>query len=290
MTFGTIGILSPGEMGAAVGRTLKDKGLAVVAALNGRSERTRALSAQCGIANIGSIDQLVRQCDIILSILVPAAATVAAQQVAAAMRATAARPLFVDCNSVAPQTSRQAGEFIVAAGGRFLDGALIGGPPGGSAVTRFYLSGPGADELAGLGTDHLQVRPLGHEIGEASALKMCDSAFSQGIVALATELLVAAERFGVEQPLRAELLETRGTTYEWLVRRLPEIAPRAQRWVREMEEIALAFEAVGLTPKTFQGVADVYRWVADSLAARSLSESGELPQNGREVIRRLGDV
>lgn len=55
MTFSSIGILSPGEMGSAIGRSLIDRGYTVVAALNGRSERTRALATASGIVNVGSI-------------------------------------------------------------------------------------------------------------------------------------------------------------------------------------------------------------------------------------------
>lgn len=283
-----IGILSPGEMGAAVARTLVANGAGAFAALNGRSERTRGLAADSGMVNVGSIDQLVRQCDVILSILAPSAATVAAQQVAAAMRATGARPLYVDCNSIAPQNTRRAADFIVAAGARFVDGALIGSPPGGNVVARLYLAGPDAAELADLQTDQLQVKLLGADIGAASALRMCYGAFSQGILALASELLAAAERLGIEQSLRAELLETRGTTYEWLMRALPDVIPGAGRWVREMEEIALSFEAVGLTPKAFHGVADIYRWIADALAVKQSAEPPAAGLNGREIIGRLG--
>jgi len=274
-------------MGAAVGRSLARRGYSVIAALNGRSERTRTLAAQCGIGNVGSIDQLVRQCDVVLSILPPSAAAVAAQQVSAAMRATSARPLFVDCNSIAPQTARKAADSLAAAGARFVDAAFVGPPPGGTTLTRLYVSGPDARELRALETDHIEIRVMGEEPGLASALRICYSAFGEGLLAMAAELLVAAERFGIDEALRAEMLETRGTAYEWFMRLLPGIAPQAQRSVREMEEVALAFEAVGLTPKPFQGVAELYRWIADVQAAKPPSPArGQ--ESGREFIKRLG--
>jgi 3-hydroxyisobutyrate dehydrogenase-like beta-hydroxyacid dehydrogenase len=287
MTFSCIGILSPGEMGAAIGGSLASKGFSVLAALNGRSERTRGLASQNGIVNVGSIDQLVRQCDVILSILAPAAAAVAAQQVGAAMQATATRPLFVDCNSIAPQTSRKVGDFIAAAGGKFLDAALVGRPPGGANVVRLYASGQEAQLLEALGTDHIQVHILGAEAGAASALRICYNAFGEGLTAIATQLLVAAERFGIDKALRSELLETRGTAYEWVMRSIPELVPRTQRAVKEMEEAALAFESVGLTPKPLLGIADVLRWIADAMASRPAAEPG-LPESAREVVARLG--
>ncbi|MDD1749070.1 MAG: twin-arginine translocation signal domain-containing protein, partial [Methanothrix sp.] len=81
-----VGIMSPGDMGSAVGQTLVKHGLTVIAALGERSARTRALAAEVGIADVGTLENLVRQADLIMSILVPDAAIVAAQRVAEAMK------------------------------------------------------------------------------------------------------------------------------------------------------------------------------------------------------------
>jgi 3-hydroxyisobutyrate dehydrogenase-like beta-hydroxyacid dehydrogenase len=283
----TIGILSPGDMGEATGQALIAQGFTVLAALNGRSERTKTLAQKAGITNAGSIDQLVRQCDVILSILVPSAALTTAKQVAAAMQATGARPLYADCNAIAPQTTRQAGEIIGAAGARFVDGSIIGPPPRGQAIPRFYFSGADAAEMTPLANPRMKVVILGNEPGEASALKMCYSAFNKGLQALATELFVAAERLGVEPRLREELLKTRAPTYEWLLKSIPEMPPKAHRWVREMEEIALTFESAGLTPKVFQGVAEMYRWVSDTKLGKQAPEERDRSIEGAEVVRRL---
>lgn len=286
MTLPTLGILSPGDMGAAMARSFKSHGVEVLCALNGRSERTKAMAADAGITNVGSIDQLVRQCDIILSVIAPAAAVVAAQQVSAAMQATSARPAFVDCNSIAPQTSRKVGDFIAAAGGRFMDAALLGTPPGGTGTVRLYVCGPDAESLLPLETDHVRVHVLGPELGSASALRMCYQAFGEGIATMATEILVAAERFGVGVPLRAELLETQGTVFESVLRALPDLISRAPRAVREMEEAALAFESAGLSPRPMIGIAEVLRWLADT----STSKNGARPprETARDLIERLG--
>ena len=53
-----IGIYSPGDMGQAVGAVLAGNGLRVVAALEGRSARTRALAAQAAIEDVGSLEAL----------------------------------------------------------------------------------------------------------------------------------------------------------------------------------------------------------------------------------------
>lgn len=285
----TVGVLSPGELGSTLARVLRGRGVEVCAALNGRSERTRALAAAAGVTNVGSIDQLVRQCDAVLSTLTPSAAGVAAQQVAAAMRATASRLLYVDCNSIAPEAARRAGEAIVAAGGAFLDAGLIRSYGEGGEHLRLYLSGPEPEVLLGLAGEDLEVRILGPRIGDASALRMCYSAFTEGLTALAGQLLVAAERLGVVEALAAELDRARGSGFEWLVGRMRALPADAGRWSREMEEVAQAFAAVGLPPKAFQGVAEMCRWVSDSPLGKESSASGQ-GLSGAEVVRRLAQA
>ncbi len=51
MTTSTIGLLSPGEMGHAVGSVLREHGLTVRTSLDGRSARSRTLAAKADIAD-----------------------------------------------------------------------------------------------------------------------------------------------------------------------------------------------------------------------------------------------
>lgn len=286
----TIGVLSPGEIGSAVARSLTARGVRVCAALNGRSERTRSLATAAGVENVGSIDQLVRQCDAVLSTLTPSAAPVAAQQVAAAMDATGSRPLFVDCNTIAPEAARRAAEVIGAVGGGFLDGSIIRPGGGGQEALRIYVAGPGAQVLGTLAGGDLEVRILSDRIGDASALRMCYSAFTEGLTALAGQLLVAAERLGVVEALAAELERTRGAAFDWLVGGMPDLRSDAQRWSREMEEVAQAFAGVGLPPKAFQGVAEICRWVSDTPLGKDAPGARDPGLSGAEVVRRLAQA
>ena len=103
----TIAIMSPGDMGHAVGAVLRQSGLRVITQLDGRSGRTQALAARAGIEQVADDDILVRAADILLSILVPAEALALAERIACAVRGTCATPLYVDCNAIALQTARQ---------------------------------------------------------------------------------------------------------------------------------------------------------------------------------------
>ncbi len=118
MTVQAVGILSPGDMGHAVGRVLVENGLKVITCLEGRSKRTRELAAEAGIEPVPTYQQLVRDVDIILSILVPAEAKNAAMLVSQALEQTGEKIFYVDCNAIAPATVKEIGEIIVKAGSR----------------------------------------------------------------------------------------------------------------------------------------------------------------------------
>jgi 3-hydroxyisobutyrate dehydrogenase-like beta-hydroxyacid dehydrogenase len=269
----TIAIMSPGDMGHAVGAVLCQAGLRVITQLDGRSARTLALAAHAGIEQVGDDADLVRSADILLSILVPAEAVALAERIAGAVRRAGAAPLYVDCNAIAPETTRRVAEIVESAGARFVDAGIIGPPPQvGASSTRFYASGPDAPAFARLGDFGLDVRVMGERPGQASALKMCYAALTKGTTALMTELSIAAERLGVNDALRAEFAESQPALLERMQRAVPAMVPKAHRWVGEMAEIARTFEACGLTPRTFEGAAELYALVADTDLGRTPPE------------------
>ena len=169
MTIQTVAILSPGEMGSAVGEALGRNGLKVVTYLHDRSEKTRRNSERCGFREAPDLRSLVAESDLILSILVPAEAMAVAESVAAAIHDEGAATAFADCNAVSPHTAGSMAPIISEAGGVFIDAGIIGGPPRSDYAPRFYASGPGVtilQELDGLG---FTVVPVGEASGRASA-------------------------------------------------------------------------------------------------------------------------
>ena len=197
MALRAIAILSPGNMGAAVGRVLRESGYDVVTNLDGRSDRTRTLAAEAGFLAVSGMDGIVEEADLVMSILVPSEAISVAREAAAAMGRTGARPAFADCNAVSPDTARKLGEIIEAAGGRYIDAGIIGGPPGAASPPRFYASGPHEAVLGELDGKGIIVPQLGGEVGRASAIKMCYASMTKGASALETAALVAAYRLGL---------------------------------------------------------------------------------------------
>jgi 3-hydroxyisobutyrate dehydrogenase-like beta-hydroxyacid dehydrogenase len=262
VTLRTVGIISAGEMGSGVGTVLTQHGLRVLTLLDGRGQATRERAAKAGMADAGDYDTLVRESEILLSILPPAAATALAEQVASAVRRTGAELLYADCNAVAPGTARTVAAIVTEAGARFADAGIIGPPPTRPG-SRIFTSGPGAGELVQLGEFGIDIKDVQGEVGKASGLKMCYAALTKGLQALGTELLTTARVLGVDDELAQQQSRDMAPVRAILDRSLSTMIPKAYRWVGEMEEIAKTFEEVGLPGATFTGAADVYRRVAE---------------------------
>ena len=289
MQIKTIGVMSPGDMGQAVAAQLKLGGFTIYTALDQRSPRSKALAHEAGLIDVGSVEQLTGCCDVILSIMNPAAALEFGLKAAAAIAAGHGKPLFIDCNAIAPATLQTIDAAITAAGGRCVDGAIIGLPPRDGARCKLYFAGPGAQDLAVFAGPHLNVCILGERSGDASALKMCYGAMNKGITALMVETLMAARRLGVEAIFEEQMRETRSDVYEWMIKVLPLMPPKAYRWVPEMLQIAQTLEGIGMTPRMLQGAADMYELVAATALGHETPESRDKSLNGRDVVRRLAD-
>ena len=265
MALDAVGLLSPGEMGQAVARTLISHGLPVVSCLEGRSEHTALRAREAGIETVSTYAELVDRADLMLSILVPSEAHKVASAIAETVQTTdTGSLLFVDCNAIAPATVCRIGETIRDAGARFVDAGIIGPPPTQEGTTRFYASGNDAAEFAALGEYGLDVRVIGPEIGQASNFKMCYAASTKGRFAIFIELLVAAQAAGLYDELLDELRLSQPGVLADMERFLPAIPAKSARWVGEMEEIGYTFGELGMTTSIFAGVADMYRFVSES--------------------------
>ena len=289
MELRTVGILSPGEMGHAVGRAFREHGLNVVTCLKGRSDRTRELASSAGIRDLSSTEDLVTGCDLVLSIVDPGAAREVVASVESALAATGAGTYFAECNAVSPQTTKEMEAIISGAGGRYIDASIIGPPPGKGDPPRFYASGPNFEVLAQLDGMGIKVHGMGEEVGRASAIKMCYAAMTKGTAALWAALLTAAELMGVSDELRSELTGSQPGTYKQMESRVPRIPAVAGRWVSEMEEIAAAFEHAGVTPLFHRGAAEVYRSVSGTVLARETPETRDKSRTLEQTISALAE-
>ena len=257
-----IAVIGAGAMGSAIARRLVENGAKVLTYLEGRSAATvdRAKSAGMDVAGLDTI----AGAGLILSIVPPANAVDVAEQIATAVRQRGTKTTFMDCNAISPQTMTQVASIFTSDCGVVLDGSIIGGPPKpGQKGPKLYVSGDAANSSAVLSERGLQVRRIDGPIGAASALKMCYAGINKGVTGLGTAMLLAAIRSGADEALKRELQESLPDLDAKFVQGIPDMYPKAYRWVAEMEEISEFLGKDDPAALIFKGMAGLYRKMAD---------------------------
>jgi 3-hydroxyisobutyrate dehydrogenase-like beta-hydroxyacid dehydrogenase len=249
-----IGLLQPGEMGAAIGTALVKSGRRVVWASPGRGDATRRRAAEAGLDDVGDVSAIAASADVIVSVCPPHAA------VDVAMSVRGFTGVYVDVNAISPTTSRQIAALIEGGGGRYVDGGIIGGPPKKRGDTRLYLAGPYAPDIVHLFDGTLVMcSVMEGDIGAASALKMAYAGWTKGRAALLLTMRSYARSVGVEEALLAEWRISRPTTEAEYDGALRSATAKGWRWAGEMDEIAESLGAVELPTGFHLAAAEVFR-------------------------------
>jgi len=218
----TVGLLHPGEMGAALGAALSAGGETVVWASAGRSAATAARARDAGLEDVGEVRELCRRSDVVIAVCPPHAAV----EVAGSLRDFAG--IYLDANAISPMTARSVSVRV----GRFVDGGIIGPPPSTQGTTRLYLSGAEAKLVADLfvGTV-VDARIVSADVGAASAVKMAYAAWTKGSSALVLATRALARAQGVEDTLleewRLSLPHLLGTELDTIPAEIPYLAAPA---------------------------------------------------------------
>lgn len=287
MGFRTVAIMSPGNMGSGVGKFLVLGGYRVIASLDGRSGFTRKRAAECGVRDVGSLEAMVAEADLVLSILDPARAVPVARNIAAAMTATGRRPVYADCNATSPQTAAELRDIVEGAGAPFIDVGIIGARPTEDAFPMFATSGPRAallDELDGKG---MRIVNVGAEVGQGSAIKICNGAYNKGAFALYAAVMLAAEHYGFTEILRERLPGSQAGTVEKLDQALIRLPSLSGRYIGEMEQVAETFEAIGLPGGFHEASADLFRMLHGTSLASQRREEIDPTRTSLDTLRAL---
>ena len=280
----TIGLLHPGEMGAAVGQCLAGTGHQVLWVPEGRSPATGARAAAAGLT-AASPAGLIERSDIIMSVCPPHAAPDIARQVAR----SGFSGLYLDANAISPATAREVAGLVEGGGASYVDGGIIGTPPVAPGFIRLYLSGSRAGEVRDLfDGSPVDARMIDHDIGSgavggieaeasgagdigvvgaASAVKMAYASWTKGSAALLLAARALARAEGVEETLLAEWGISQPGLDDRSARAAGSAAAKGWRWIAEMEEIAATMAAAGLPGGFHQAAAEIYRRFAPADSA-----------------------
>jgi len=250
-----VGVLHPGEMGAAVAGTLRERGETVLWASAGRSPATAERAREAGLEDAGDVTELRRRCEILLSICPPHAALDVARE------ASGFSGTYVDANAVSPDTARSMASLHT----HFVDGGIVGPPPLDSGTSRLYLSGGEARRIAELfaGT-RMDARVISAEPGAASALKAAYAGWTKGSGALLLAVRALAQAEGVEDALLDEWRLSIPELEERSVGAARAADRKGWRWVGEMREIAHSMAAQDLPTGFHEAAADVFRRVSET--------------------------
>ncbi|TCD64710.1 hypothetical protein EIP91_003753 [Steccherinum ochraceum] len=289
----TIAIVGAGGMGAAIAHRFTTSGLTVLTILSGRSEATRKRALDAGMQDT-SLSDIALRADWVLSILPPKEAVgfalgfrdaymeVQSGGQEAQMKRGAT---FVDCNAISPDTAKQIASLFAGTPIGFIDVGIIGWPPTRDGYNpTFYASVDPRDdsllmELGEMERYGLKVSPLRGEgvgIGDASAVKMMDGGILKGSISLYTTMILAAYNSSpaTATALIQELASSQPAILKHLVFAVPDMIPKAYRFVGEMEQVA-QYAGEGGGKEMYEGAARVFERVAKSFGARDDSEDGE---------------
>lgn len=252
-----VGFLHPGEMGSALAKVMQRNGAITIWASEGRSSSTASRAADAGMQDVGTLEALCKQSDILISICPPHAAV----DVAKATVACGFDGAYVDANAISPGTAIQIADIVAQSGASYTDASVVGPAPDGKRQTFIYFSGDAAGLVAShFNAEALTVEVLGPSRSLASALKICHSAMQKGPLAMLFATMAAAEHYGVRAPLES-LWAMRPETMSLVndIAHSPRIAAKSWRFAGEMLEVADAFAAIGLPSALHQGARDVYQ-------------------------------
>ena len=248
----------------------------VVTFLGGRSDRTQSLSASAGIESLGSLDDVIRQSDLILSILPPQHAHGIATEVADIMANIGYD--YADCNAISPKSAKNISELFTNLPVNFIDGGIVGfNPIKEDGRTRLYVSGENLSLISQIDGRGMVIKPVGHLVGQASTLKMIYASATKGAFSLFAAVAVMSELAGLRQELFSELEDSKPDILKTMLRMVPRIPLDSGRWIPEMEEIADTYKQFGMTPKFHEGAKDLMQIALNTPLSAETRET--LPQD-----------
>ncbi len=270
-----VGVIGYGEVGAIFAAGLREGAGATVSAydrkFNDAATGAKAFSScnEASVRALRSMQELLPGIDLVIS-AVTASSTL--DVAAEAARHIAPGTLYLDLNSASPETKRQCSRLITAAGGRYIEAAVMTSVPPYGIKVPMLLGGEHASTAAELLTSlGFEANIASADIGVASAIKMCRSVMIKGMEAMVIESLVSARKFGVEEHVLSSLAET-FPGIDWPQQAsyfFSRVVQHGKRRAEEMRESARTVSEAGLDPWMPTATANRQDWVAQ------LTTSGE---------------
>lgn len=260
-----VALVGYGEVGRILAEDLRPQGIAI-SAYDLKQDAVPAMrqhGAGLGVAFCASHAALAAGADLVVSAVTASQSESVAAACAKGMRRGA---WFLDFNSCSPGAKQRAGAVVDAAGGRYVEGAVMTSVPPKRLKVPLLLGGSGARDLQPLlNALGFAAEVASDRLGVASATKMCRSVMIKGLEAMVIESFTTARFHGVEDQVLASLKETYpGIDWEkegsYFFQR---VIQHGRRRAEEVREVAETVREAGLTPWSASGTAERQSWVAD---------------------------
>jgi 3-hydroxyisobutyrate dehydrogenase-like beta-hydroxyacid dehydrogenase len=263
-----VALLGYGEVGQTLAADLAGAGMRDVAAWDCLFPAATSAPSRVARAS-GHVRTAPSMSDALIGRTVIISAVTAANCIAVAREAAASLPpgaFFFDLNSVAPATRRAAAAAIEAAGGRYVEAAVMSPIAPKRIASPMLLGGAhaAAFEPIARAIGFTGARVFDARVGRASAAKMCRSVMIKGLEALLTEGLLAARHHGVETDVLESLRDLLPAA-DWqhiahyMIGRSQQ---HGRRRAEEMREAALAVGEAGIEPLMSLACAARQDWAA----------------------------
>jgi len=272
-TSNTVAILYPGEMGASLGVALRTRGLRVVTCLRGRSRQTSRRCREAGIHVLESMDDVVRQAKVVVSLVPPAAARQVAEAYFNRVEVAPVGAVYVEANSIGPDLAVELATEARQCGVGYVDAAINGLAANLTSSSTLYLSGAQAGEISVLFGDGIRVDVLGEEPGRASAMKMLLGGISKGTCALFIELALLAHRHGMLKEFDGAVRRIYPGLWALVERMVPTYRRHAARRATEMAELRRTVLGGGLQTDLIDAIVLIHEALCE-LGPGMASEEG----------------
>jgi 3-hydroxyisobutyrate dehydrogenase-like beta-hydroxyacid dehydrogenase len=282
-----VALIGYGEVGRILAEDLRARGIAISAydlKLDGdHGQPLREHASARDVVLAASHASAVHGVDLVVSAVTASQAVAVAEATSPGLKRGA---FFLDLNSASPGAKVRAAAIVNAAGGRYVEGAVMTSLPPYRIKVPLLLGGPDAAALEPL------LKALGfapkvasEKLGVASATKMCRSVMIKGLEAMVIESFTTARHYGVEDAVIASLHETfPGIDWEkqaaYFFQRVIE---HGRRRSEEVREVAVTVQEAGLTPWSAAGTAERQAWMAD------LADGGVFGDKGTKGFARSAD-
>lgn len=274
-------LLGFGEVGQVLLPSLQECDVAITAFdvkfSDPQSQPSRAGHGASSLQMASSVTNAVAEADLVVSAVTADQSRSAAASVTPALKAGA---WYLDLNSVSPASRKATSELVEAAGGRYVEAAVMSPIQPAGIATPILLGGLWARSFESIarGLGFSQTSYFSEQLGKAAASKMCRSIMIKGMESLLTESLLAGRFYGVEDQVVDSLDNLLGGV-NWRQHAAYMIGrslTHGERRAAEMREVAATVQEAGLEPRMSLACAGTQEWAADFSEALSHTELTDL--------------